>query len=326
MKASLTLLAAFLFNVWMVTSAGAQAWTVPYQGIADSPFHEFGIEGTLRAEDFEGGSLNLPGVELMEMTEPSAGYTFVTGTIPRSSANSIAEDTGDPTTGLFLLNDPALCSTTFPPRCSSIVSLKFSEETLGQLPTFVGFAWTDAVRFDDPSFPRAFPTGRVSTFNAEGQLLDVLEVRDLPLRDASDPTSDDMFFAFVHHDGFSRLDFKVITDEEGGLLSMDHLQVGLAALAGDADRDGTVDFADFLKLSANFGEPGNWQAGDFNFDGYTTFRDFLLLANNFGRALNRVDVLASAVPEPATSLLGLAAVLGLAHISRQRRKQTDSSP
>ena len=52
---------------------------------------------------------------------------------------------------------------------------------------------------------------------------------------------------------------------------------------GDADLDGDVDFADFLKLSANFGsEDGHWSDGDFDCDGVIGFSDFLLLSSNFG--------------------------------------------
>ena len=54
-------------------------------------------------------------------------------------------------------------------------------------------------------------------------------------------------------------------------------------LAGDANEDGEVSFADFLIVSANFGQSDRtWQAGDFNGDGLTGFDDFLILSENFG--------------------------------------------
>ena len=54
-------------------------------------------------------------------------------------------------------------------------------------------------------------------------------------------------------------------------------------LPGDADLDGDVDFADFLILSANFGNSDTgWQEGNFNPDDETSFTDFLLLSANFG--------------------------------------------
>ena len=53
---------------------------------------------------------------------------------------------------------------------------------------------------------------------------------------------------------------------------------------GDADNDGRVDFADFLALSASFGQAADalWEDGDFNADGGVDFEDFLLLSSEFG--------------------------------------------
>ena len=60
--------------------------------------------------------------------------------------------------------------------------------------------------------------------------------------------------------------------------------VGSVYHAGDADRDGDVDFADFLRLSTNFGnEDAVWADGDFSLNGAVGFQDFLMLSANFGR-------------------------------------------
>ena len=57
-------------------------------------------------------------------------------------------------------------------------------------------------------------------------------------------------------------------------------------LPGDTDRDGTVAFADFLRLAASFGfEDKEWEDGDFNGDRRVQFRDFLELARNFGKSI-----------------------------------------
>src|SRR5262249_31907736 len=49
-------------------------------------------------------------------------------------------------------------------------------------------------------------------------------------------------------------------------------------LAGDANMEGSVTFADFLQLQNHYNQPGtDWQGGDFNYDGSTTFADFLIL-------------------------------------------------
>ena len=56
------------------------------------------------------------------------------------------------------------------------------------------------------------------------------------------------------------------------------------AKPGDTDRDGTVDFEDFLVLSNNFSrQNASWYDGDFNNDQTVDFEDFLLLSNNFNR-------------------------------------------
>lgn len=52
---------------------------------------------------------------------------------------------------------------------------------------------------------------------------------------------------------------------------------------GDADGNGTVDFADFLILSAHFGtENASRAEGDFDGDGRVQFADFLILSAHFG--------------------------------------------
>ncbi len=58
----------------------------------------------------------------------------------------------------------------------------------------------------------------------------------------------------------------------------------LGTRRGDFDLDGTIDFADFLTLSANFGQQSDarWSDGDANGDGTIDFADFLLVSQNFG--------------------------------------------
>jgi hypothetical protein len=68
-------------------------------------------------------------------------------------------------------------------------------------------------------------------------------------------------------------------------------------LAGDANCDGAVRFADYQVLEANFGKAGaDWAMGDFNDDRSVTFADYQLLESNFNLSL----------PEPASLTLLLA--------------------
>ena len=56
----------------------------------------------------------------------------------------------------------------------------------------------------------------------------------------------------------------------------------IASHFADINRNGTVDFADFLILSDNFGEAGEHADGDIDGNGTVDFTDFLLLSNHFG--------------------------------------------
>lgn len=68
---------------------------------------------------------------------------------------------------------------------------------------------------------------------------------------------------------------------------------------GDTNLDGSIDFADFLSLSANFGIGPNstWGLGNFNADGDVNFADFLALSGNFGFGVASSEI----VPEPKPS-------------------------
>ena len=57
----------------------------------------------------------------------------------------------------------------------------------------------------------------------------------------------------------------------------------LDILAGDANLDGKVDFADLLILSQHQGKAASagWDQGDFNYDGKVDFADLLALAQNY---------------------------------------------
>jgi RHS repeat-associated protein len=57
-------------------------------------------------------------------------------------------------------------------------------------------------------------------------------------------------------------------------------------LAGDANLDGTINFADLLAVSQNFNKTNeDWAHGDFNYDGTVNFADLLLVSQNFNKQL-----------------------------------------
>jgi hypothetical protein len=77
---------------------------------------------------------------------------------------------------------------------------------------------------------------------------------------------------------------------------------------GDVDLNGSVEFADFLVLSENFGlEGGGWATADFDLDNVVAFADFLLLSEYFGK--QRSAPVLTFVPEPSGFALAVCALL-----------------
>ena len=85
-------------------------------------------------------------------------------------------------------------------------------------------------------------------------------------------------------------------------------------LNGDFDLNGTVEFADFLNLSANFGGEGHFGQGNASCANGIDFADFLILSENFGKTASGV----AAVPEPAARFLIVVAMICSAATMRTR--------
>jgi hypothetical protein len=79
-----------------------------------------------------------------------------------------------------------------------------------------------------------------------------------------------------------------VADLAGNLLASD-LTVEFFTLAGDANRDRTVNLADFNILAGNFGQAGTFSDGDFTYDGNVNLADFNVLAARFGSVLSDPD-------------------------------------
>lgn len=298
-----TLSGLLIVSLAVSSSQAQHSWVRPYSSLEDSPFHEFAMPGTFVLEDFEAGELTVDDVTLAPLNGVQRGMVYITSESLLSDANSIAEDTGDPKTGSFLLGVPLLCGTTYPPLCPATVTFQFDDSQ--PLPTFAGLVWTDAVRSANPD--ALLPFGFVKA-SAGGEQVDVAQIFALPTQQFDDVTADDLFIGVVDYRGIDQIEFQVVTDREGGYLAMDHLQFGAAAIQGDANLDGIVEFQDFLTLAANFGDAGVWATGDFTFDGLVDFNDFLSLSAHFGERFDGQSVVVS-VPEPNAS--GLAFFCGM---------------
>jgi hypothetical protein len=105
-------------------------------------------------------------------------------------------------------------------------------------------------------------------------------------------------------------------------------------LAGDADMDGKVDFADLVRLAQNYNDTSGtrtWSTGDFDYNGVVDFADLVKLAQNYNTSLPTAPIPGAPdgfgqelgrafaqVPEPATmTLFALGAACGVA--PRRRR-------
>ncbi len=83
---------------------------------------------------------------------------------------------------------------------------------------------------------------------------------------------------------------------------------------GDVDLNGSVEFADFLILSASFGSAdAHYGMGDIDCSSDVAFADFLILSSNFGAGVG-----IASVPEPTNCLL--LAFAALIALSGSRRK------
>ena len=108
---------------------------------------------------------------------------------------------------------------------------------------------------------------------------------------------------------------------------------------GDANDSGTVDFADFVILSQNFGKAGGWSQANFLGDPTVDFNDFVVLSQNFGKSITSLggpadfssltpdqlaqfqafgSSFAESVPEPASLMLLSLGAMGL--LARRRRR------
>lgn len=93
-----------------------------------------------------------------------------------------------------------------------------------------------------------------------------------------------------------------VLDKAGNPLA-DDLTFSFFVLAGDANRDRTVNIGDFAILATHFNQAGTFSQGDFNYSGAVEIGDFAILASRFNTTLTaRGGTAASAVPTPTYKL------------------------
>jgi hypothetical protein len=88
-------------------------------------------------------------------------------------------------------------------------------------------------------------------------------------------------------DGDYRLEVRAgtVVDNAGNPLPAD-VGFDFTHLAGDANRDRAVNFADLAILAQNYGQPGkHFGEGDFDHDGRVGFSDLVILAQRYNTVL-----------------------------------------
>ena len=168
--------------------------------------------------------------------------------------------------------------------------------------TIAGGSWTAFANFISAEEGRVGLTTLGGNFNVGFRVAMLPEVTPLPVGDfsmdtlLSDEDIDLLSEQVVMEINTPRFDL----NDDGLVNSADRMSwvEELAATSfGDADLNGTVEFADFLQLSANFNQETGWAGGDFDGNGTAEFADFLLLSDNFGKTA------VAAVPEPSAGLM-----------------------
>ena len=203
-------LGAALLLISGLAFAGGGTFTgpTPYLSRADSPFAAELNAGHVYLEDFECGSILVPGVTASSGSVIPPGFEGL--------IDSVDADDG-------VIDGSGLNGHSF--FTSNSVTFTFDQTTLGAFPTVAGIVWTDG---DTPVTFEAFDSVGASL----GTIGPVL------LQDGSNAggTAEDRFFGVTFAGGISK-----ITISNAGGLEVDHLQYGLyRSVRGHAGRSDAV--------------------------------------------------------------------------------------
>lgn len=153
------------------------------------------------------------------------------------------------------------------------------------IPT-AGLATTDTQIFVSLGSDPVSETVQLLTFTTSGEMATTISWGDYEFR----PGQIDSFTGGRLAQGTLNFDRIMGSISSGGVIPVCDPNT-----RGDLDGDGTVSFADFLTLSANFGTTvTSHTQGDIDCDDTVGFADFLTLSANFGTDVGPVAV----VPEP----------------------------
>ena len=148
------------------------------------------------------------------------------------------------------------------------------------------------------------------TDRATGEVVTISGLESTEDEETGGPQSDSWDYFAIRNASSGRGEFDFILDNfTVEVLGSNAVEIPTcnANTMGDIDGSGDVAFADFLILSANFGQQvSDHTGGDIDCSGDVAFADFLILSANFGQTVGA----AASVPEPtAFSMLGCTGLL-----------------
>lgn len=201
--------AVCLSSLMMPLVAVAQPLPVtPYLSFNDSPFSSITFD-TFHLETFEDGLLNTPGLAITSNLANDILGVFA----PSSNTDSVDGDDG--AIDGFGRNGHSLFSVNNLANESAGITLTFSRDALGWLPTHVGLVWTDGtggrervVQFFDE---QGGLLGTQSAITGDGSF--------------SGSTAEDRFFGGIFAQGVARMTFRAPQAVNG--LEIDHVQYGI---------------------------------------------------------------------------------------------------
>jgi hypothetical protein len=321
---------AFVLQNQAANAVGGGGGGLGYYGIASSVAVKFSILGGTSTGLVTHGTLDGATIPMPVSIDFRNGRTFRVrlvydgGTLTVKTTDAV---TGATATQAYAVDIPAVVG-------GQTAWMGFTGGTAWQSAVQEITSWTYSANIPDTVAPAA--TGAAFAYAAHPHTLTVtfgenvaaslaagdLTVRALdggatytPTSVTFDPATNAATFAFAGElpDGRYRatLAAGAVSDAAGNLLATD-ATFDFFSLAGDATRDGRVDFADLVALAQHYDQMGGmtWADGDFTGDGNVDFNDLVVLAQRYDTVLAGAPVAASAGPaEPFAAAFARATAI-----------------
>jgi len=203
----------------------------PYLSFDDSPFKDVEFD-YFHLEDFEDGSLNVPGV--------TASAGTVTSGI---TTDSVDGDDGN------IDGEGSLGHSWLSLTPNNTIEFTFDKDVLGDLPTHAGVVWTD-VGFSTHSLGNGYGSVQLEAFDADGNSLGIIGPKEVGDGTGAPSVSDDRFLGVTHDKGISKI---AVTMPDSQNWELDHLQFGHEAIPNNSwiRQLGTADTDSFRDVTVD---------------------------------------------------------------------------